>query len=89
MAHLAPERREPAVSGSTTRSSPGCALRSLKNAMRAAARAYIYGRDYAVPEDLFALAGDVILHRIRMTYEALADGRRADDVLADLLKKLV
>lgn len=39
------------------------------------ARALIHGRDYVIPEDLFALAEDVILHRIRATYEALAEGR--------------
>ena len=39
------------------------------------ARALIHGRNYVIPEDLFALAEDVILHRIRLTYEALADGR--------------
>ena len=36
--------------------------------------ALIHGRNYVIPEDLFALAEDVILHRIRLTYEALADG---------------
>ena len=39
------------------------------------ARALIHGRDYVVPEDLFALAEDVILHRMRLNYEALADGK--------------
>jgi len=54
----------------------------------ARARALIRGRGYVVPDDLYALAPDVILHRIRLTYEALADGKRGDDVLQDILHDL-
>ncbi len=49
------------------------------------ARALVRGRDYVSPDDLYALAPDVILHRVRLTYEALADGVRGDDVLRDIL----
>ena len=52
------------------------------------ARAIIHGRDYVIPEDLFALAEDVILHRIRLNYEALADGLTGPVVLQDLLKEI-
>ena len=53
--------------------------------MKAArARALIHGRHYVIPEDLFALAEDVILHRIRLTYEALADGLTGADVLRQI-----
>ena len=52
------------------------------------ARAFIHGRNYVVPEDLFALAEDVLLHRIRLTYEALAEGHSAQEVLQASLKKL-
>ena len=45
----------------------------------------IHGRNYVIPEDLFALAEDVILHRIRLSYEALADGRTGFDVLREIL----
>jgi len=44
-------------------------------------------REYAVPEDLFALAEDVLLHRMRMTYEALARGRTSRDVLRELMEE--
>lgn len=67
----------------------GCSPRAaiaLVNASRA--RAYIRGRDYAVPEDFLSLAEDVVLHRIRLNYEALADGRRGEDVLAEILATL-
>ena len=52
------------------------------------ARALIHGRAYVVPEDLFALAEDVILHRLRLKYEALAEGRTAPDVLEEMLRAM-
>jgi MoxR-like ATPase len=56
--------------------------------LAARARAYIHGRDYAVPEDLYALAEDVLLHRMRLTYEALAEGVRAATVLRGILAEV-
>ena len=52
------------------------------------ARAFILGRDYVIPEDLFALAEDVILHRIRLNYEALAEGVNGPKVLNEILADL-
>jgi MoxR-like ATPase len=52
------------------------------------ARALIHGRDYVVPEDLFALAEDVMLHRIRLTYEALAEGKTGAGILHGLLREI-
>lgn len=52
------------------------------------ARALINGRNYVVPEDLFALAEDVILHRMRLNYEALADGMTGARVLQDMLRSM-
>ena len=54
----------------------------------AKARALIRGRAYVVPDDLYSLAPDVILHRIRLNYEALADGKRAEDILREILHDL-
>ncbi len=76
-----------------TRSHPdlelGCSPRAALALVQASrARAFIHAREYAIPEDLFALAEDVILHRVRLTYDALAEGRTADDVLTDLLARL-
>lgn len=62
--------------------SPRAGIALLKAAR---ARALIRGRDYVSPDDLYALAPDVLLHRMRLTYEALADGLRGDDVLRDIL----
>ena len=64
----------------------GCSPRggiALTKAARA--RAFLHSRDYAVPEDLFALAEDVVLHRIRLRYEALAEGQTGASVLAEIL----
>jgi MoxR-like ATPase len=59
---------------------------SLIKASRA--RALLFGRSYVVPEDLFALAEDVILHRLRLNYEALADGRTTQGVLQEMLAQM-
>lgn len=51
----------------------------------ARARALIHGRAYVVPEDLYALAEDVFLHRTRLNYEALAEGKTGTGVLREIL----
>ena len=65
--------------------SPRAGIALIKGAR---ARALINGRDYAVPEDLFALAEDVLLHRIRLNYEALAEGHTGAGVLEGILKEM-
>ncbi len=54
----------------------------------ARARAFIHGRDYAVPEDLFALSEDVLLHRMRLTYQAMAEGLTVQHVLKQILAEM-
>jgi MoxR-like ATPase len=54
----------------------------------ARARAFIHGRDYAIPEDLFALAEDVLLHRMRRTYEALAEGVSGVTLLRQIIAEM-
>ncbi|MGE0144315.1 MAG: AAA family ATPase [Planctomycetota bacterium] len=64
----------------------GCSPRAGIALVKASrARALIHGRDYVIPADLYALAEDVILHRVRLTYEALAEGRTAPKVLEEIL----
>jgi len=68
----------------------GCSPRAGISILKASrARALIHGRDYVVPEDLFALAEDVMLHRIRLSYEALAEGRTAATVLREILEESI
>ena len=67
----------------------GCSPRAgLAIVQASRARAFVQGRDYVVPEDLFELAEDVVLHRIRLSYEALAEGQKSAKVLEELLKRL-
>ena len=67
----------------------GCSPRAALALVHASrARAYIHGREYTIPEDIFALAEDVMLHRMRVTYEALAEGRSNTTVLRGLLSTL-
>jgi MoxR-like ATPase len=67
----------------------GCSPRAgLALVQASRARAFVLERDFVVPEDLFQLAEDVVLHRMRLSYEALAEGQKPVRVLEDLLKKL-
>jgi len=68
----------------------GCSPRAGIALLKASrARALIHGRDYVVPDDLYALAEDVMLHRMRLNYEALADGLTAAGILREMLHELV
>ncbi|MGE3620865.1 MAG: AAA family ATPase, partial [Acidimicrobiia bacterium] len=49
------------------------------------ALALLRGRTYVVPQDVFDVAPDVMRHRLALSYEALAQGREADHVLARIL----
>lgn len=67
----------------------GCSPRAALAIVQAArARAFVKERDYVTPEDLFELAEDVVLHRIRLNYEALAEGRQPGKVLEEILHQL-
>ncbi|MDQ3781308.1 MAG: MoxR family ATPase [Actinomycetota bacterium] len=54
----------------------------------AKAMAVLRGRGYALPQDVYEIAYDVLNHRLVLSYQALADGVTVDDVLVDLLSKL-
>ena len=60
------------------------------HALAAAARAHAFlaGRDYAAPDDVKALAPDVLRHRLVLTYEAEAEAVSADDVIGRLLERV-
>ncbi|MGI9595668.1 MAG: AAA family ATPase, partial [Acidimicrobiales bacterium] len=47
--------------------------------------AVLRGRSYVVPQDTFDVARDVLRHRIMLSYEALAKGLSADDILNRIL----
>jgi MoxR-like ATPase len=51
----------------------------------ARAHAWLAGRDYVGPEDIQALAFDVLRHRVLLNYEAEADGHTPDDFIEKLI----
>jgi MoxR-like ATPase len=50
------------------------------------AHAWINQRDYVSPEDVQAIAHDVLRHRVLISFEAEADGMDAEAVISELLK---
>lgn len=51
----------------------------------ARALALLSGRDYVLPDDVRAVARDVMSHRLVLTFDALADGVAAGDVIGQIL----
>jgi MoxR-like ATPase len=58
---------------------------SISLAMAAKAYAFIKRRGYVVPEDIRAVAHDVLRHRIGLTYEAEAENITSEDIINDIL----
>ena len=54
----------------------------------ARALAFMRGRSYALPEDMTGLVGDVLRHRLVLSYEALADGLNADEIVKRVMRKI-
>ena len=54
----------------------------------ARAHAWLNGRDYVGPEDVQAIAHDVLRHRIVVSYEAEAEGLSADKIITELLSRV-
>ena len=61
---------------------------SIGLTMAAKAHAFLNGRGYAVPEDVKALAADVMRHRLILTYEAEAQNLKTDDLIGQILNKV-
>jgi MoxR-like ATPase len=54
----------------------------------ARALALLRGRDYVLPEDVSELVPDVLRHRLVLSYQALAEGASADDLIRKLTARL-
>ncbi|MGF2735247.1 AAA family ATPase [Marinobacter sp. DUT-1] len=54
----------------------------------ARASAWLDGRDYVTPDDVRAMAFDVLRHRILLTFEAEAEGMTPDAVIARLIDRV-
>ncbi len=61
---------------------------SLWLILAAKAHAMINGRGYVLPEDVKAVAFDVLRHRVLLTYEAEADDITSDEVIAKILDNI-
>lgn len=65
----------------------GASPRASINLIKAAkCRAFLMGRDYAVPDDIKAVVYDVLRHRILLSYEAEAEEISAEDLIAEILE---
>lgn len=56
--------------------------------LAARAHAFLKHRGYVTPEDIKAVAWDVLRHRIILSYEAEAEEKTADNIIDDLLSKI-
>jgi MoxR-like ATPase len=61
---------------------------SINMVLAAQALALIRGREYALPEDVYSLARDVLRHRLVLSYEALGDNVSPDDILNRILSAI-
>ena len=50
--------------------------------------AFIKRRGYVIPEDVRAVAHDVLRHRIGLTYEAEASNLTSDEIISKILNKV-
>ena len=62
---------------------------SINLALASRARAFIKRRGYVIPEDVRAVAHDVLRHRIGLTYEAEANNVTSETLINDIINKVV
>jgi MoxR-like ATPase len=91
LVHLVMATREPAPYGHELAdwlrygASPRATL-ALDRCARA--RAWLGGRDYVSPEDIQAVAPDILRHRVLLSYQAEAEGRTAQGFVEELLGRV-
>ena len=54
-----------------------------RNAARG--RALLAGRGYVIPQDVKDVAFDILRHRVLLTYEAAAEERTSEEIIAKIL----
>ena len=59
---------------------------SIALVVSAKANAFLEGRDYVIPQDIKRVIFDVPRHRMILTYEAEAEGKKAEDIITDILE---
>jgi len=67
----------------------GCSPRaSINLAIASKAHAFLQNRAFVIPEDVRAVAIDVMRHRIGLSYEAEAENTTAADIVAKIINKV-
>ena len=61
---------------------------SLGLAIAAKAYAFMHRRGYVIPEDVRAVAMDVLRHRIGLTYEAEAENMTSEELVSEVLNRV-
>ncbi|MEY3048126.1 MAG: hypothetical protein RL365_164 [Bacteroidota bacterium] len=61
---------------------------SVNLAMAAKAHAFLKGRAFVIPDDVQAMATDVLKHRIGLTYEAEVANLKSDDLIQQLVSRI-
>lgn len=54
----------------------------------ARAQAWLQGKDFVDPDDIRSVCHSVLRHRLVLSYDALADGISADDVIDEILRQV-
>ena len=62
---------------------------SISMALASRAYAFLRGRGYVIPEDVRAVCHDVMRHRIGLTYEAEANNISSDEIISNILDKVI
>ena len=62
---------------------------SIYLALASRSYAFIRRRGYVIPEDVRAIAFDVLRHRIGLTYEAEAENIVTEDIITDILNNVI
>ena len=61
---------------------------SINLALASRANAFIKHRGYVIPEDVRAVAYDVLRHRIGLTYEAEANNVTSEEIISKIINKV-
>ena len=61
---------------------------TINLALAAKAYAFIKRRGYVIPEDIRAVAPDVLRHRIGLTYEAEAENITTEEIINEILNTI-
>lgn len=61
---------------------------SINLARASRAYAFIKRRGYVIPEDVRAIAHDVLRHRIGLSYEAEATNVTSEEIISDIINKV-